>query len=395
MAGEQPLGPLRGFNVPQQTDLMRGIAEPIAPKGTVRSALKEFTSDLMFTISKSLAASAEAPGGRGTALGIAAAIAGPSQRRMLVQQQEDEKAKADQLALRAEAELEQTRAQTKKLETENWGLRNPQTKYREITRPDGSKGWEPETPYMQTAPAPPIEDIEVEQTLEDGRKVKVLTPKVMGMITGEVAERISEDPAVLKVLDRIYGAEAVKKMSTGERKVAVREVAELLQPFGLDLGERLALRPTQQDPDAKPATAAEKAAVGFYERLENSTRVLDGLESHIAGLGLGGQVRRSLAPNAAQTPEGQRFNQATGEFINAALRRESGAAISDEEYARYGRIYFPQPGDSSQVLSQKKEARRVVIAGLKFEAGNALTEWQAQRGNRPATETDEKWELVP
>lgn len=105
---------------------------------------------------------------------------------MLVQQQEDEKAK---IAAEAAAEaqraqlLEQQIEQTK---IENFNLRNPRTEFGQITLPDGSVINGPILPGTQIKPPTAPEGIEVEQTLEDGRTVKILTPKVMGMVTGEV-----------------------------------------------------------------------------------------------------------------------------------------------------------------------------------------------------------------
>lgn len=68
-------------------------------------------------------------------------------------------------------------------------------------------------------------------------------------------------------------------------------------------------------------------------------------------------------PNASQ----QRVDQAQRDFINAALRRESGAAIADSEFANAKRQYFPQPGDSKEVIAQKRRNRELAIRGLEVE----------------------------
>lgn len=131
----------------------------------------------------------------------------------------------------------------------------------------------------------------------------------------------------------------------------------------------------------RPANEAERGALGMYERMKNATAALDELEPAIAGLGLLGQTRLNNAPNAMQSPEGKRFNQAAGDFINAALRRESGAAISNDEYARFGKIYFPLPGDDAQTLAQKKAARNTVISSAKTSAGTAYTDKYGEAGD--------------
>lgn len=72
-------------------------------------------------------------------------------------------------------------------------------------------------------------------------------------------------------------------------------------------------------------------------------------------------------PTTAQ----QQVEQAERDFINAVLRRESGAVISPAEFANARLQYFPQPGDTPQVIAQKKANRKTVIESLAHEAGPA------------------------
>jgi hypothetical protein len=75
--------------------------------------------------------------------------------------------------------------------------------------------------------------------------------------------------------------------------------------------------------------------------------------------------------NATQSPEQQQVEQAQRNFVNAVLRRESGAVISDAEFDNARKQYFPQPGDSAAVIKQKKANRDTVIRGFADEAGPA------------------------
>lgn len=72
-------------------------------------------------------------------------------------------------------------------------------------------------------------------------------------------------------------------------------------------------------------------------------------------------------PSAAQ----QQVEQAERDFINAVLRRESGAVISDAEFDNARRQYFPQPGDTPEVVEQKRRNRGIVVRSLGHEAGPA------------------------
>ncbi len=75
-------------------------------------------------------------------------------------------------------------------------------------------------------------------------------------------------------------------------------------------------------------------------------------------------------PNTDQ----QKFKQAKRDFINATLRQESGAAIGASEFENADAQYFPQPGDSDEVIAQKSRNRELVIQGFDSNAGrHALT----------------------
>lgn len=68
----------------------------------------------------------------------------------------------------------------------------------------------------------------------------------------------------------------------------------------------------------------------------------------------------------------QRFDQAQRDFINATLRRESGAVISDAEFDNARKQYFPQPGDTPDVLEQKRRNRETAIKGFAAGAGQSF-----------------------
>lgn len=71
---------------------------------------------------------------------------------------------------------------------------------------------------------------------------------------------------------------------------------------------------------------------------------------------------------ALRSPEHQQYMQAAESWIRAFLRKESGAAISKDEFARDFKVYFPQPGDKPEVLAQKEAMRARVTQGMANEA---------------------------
>ncbi|MBY6005372.1 hypothetical protein KUV62_15715 [Salipiger bermudensis] len=109
---------------------------------------------------------------------------------------------------------------------------------------------------------------------------------------------------------------------------------------------------------------------GFYIRMQDSNEILDQFDSQ--GLdfwqGMAGNLPGGLG-NFVRTPEYQKFDQARRDFINALLRRESGAVISVEEFANAEQQYFPVPGDSPDVMEQKRRNRINAIEGIKLGSG--------------------------
>lgn len=72
------------------------------------------------------------------------------------------------------------------------------------------------------------------------------------------------------------------------------------------------------------------------------------------------------------SPEGQRFYAASRNFIAAVLRKESGAAISDGEYLNGLKQYFPQVGNTAEVMQDKAALRSAAIEGMVKESGDAF-----------------------
>jgi hypothetical protein len=84
------------------------------------------------------------------------------------------------------------------------------------------------------------------------------------------------------------------------------------------------------------------------------------------GEGLGKTLPSFLGgTNAAQ----QQVNQAKANFVTAVLRKESGASISDAEFAREDKKYFPQVGDDEKTIKQKADARKLAIKAMELQAG--------------------------
>jgi hypothetical protein len=102
----------------------------------------------------------------------------------------------------------------------------------------------------------------------------------------------------------------------------------------------------------------------YYTRGEAALANLDKHEAALTGLK---DTAADYLPggNYLTSKEYQIANQAGREFLAAILRKDTGAAITSQEMAIYGKMYLPQPGDDEQVLAQKRTGRRVALDAIK------------------------------
>lgn len=120
-------------------------------------------------------------------------------------------------------------------------------------------------------------------------------------------------------------------------------------------------------------TDAAASSAQFASRMAASHQTLERLEAMFtdpAGV--------FLAQGGMGTENERLVRQAQREFVNAILRRESGAVIADSEFASAAQQYFPQPGDTAAVIAQKRAARQRSIQGLINASQGAYDEWYGE-----------------
>jgi len=128
-------------------------------------------------------------------------------------------------------------------------------------------------------------------------------------------------------------------------------------------------------PNAKPTplTEGQGNAATFSERMAQADKILADTQS--AGLNPTNHFLAGVpgVGNYLVSPEYQRYDQASRNFINATLRRESGASISPDEFDNARKQYLPQPGDSEKVLADKAQNRKTAVDGMVRSAGPSFT----------------------
>lgn len=79
-----------------------------------------------------------------------------------------------------------------------------------------------------------------------------------------------------------------------------------------------------------------------------------------------------LVGNYLLSDEEQALNQAAETVASAILRLESGAAITQNEVKSYAKQFLPQPGDSKEVLDQKRATLHTQLDRMKAVASAAM-----------------------
>lgn len=106
----------------------------------------------------------------------------------------------------------------------------------------------------------------------------------------------------------------------------------------------------------------------FGARMQEANKILSALEAKdikapvMNSLPFGDKFSNALPSIlGGASAEQQQYVQAQRDFINAVLRKESGAVIADSEFENAQKQYFPQIGDSKDVIAQKSKNRELAM----------------------------------
>lgn len=131
----------------------------------------------------------------------------------------------------------------------------------------------------------------------------------------------------------------------------------------------------------KNLTESQGKATGLASRAQAAHDILTGFEGQgvttpsLIKQGVdsvpmvGGALATAVNKMGIPSTEQNQVEQAQRDFVNAALRVESGASINQSEFDNARKQYFPQPGDSAEVIKQKQQGREREIRSLSIQAG--------------------------
>lgn len=184
-------------------------------------------------------------------------------------------------------------------------------------------------------------------------------------------------------------AEALKASQPAQTEISPNERFKVVGGVLMDLAAEGGPRPIYEapmqtetifGPDGKPIiqrgggagvkfTEAQSKDNVYATRARGALAILDPIASELTSVGqrAANADPTGIVRGAVQSDAFQQAQQAGQEFLQAVLRKDTGAAITADEQELYGKTYLPQPGDNPAVLAAKKDARTRAIAAI--EAG--------------------------
>lgn len=202
------------------------------------------------------------------------------------------------------------------------------------------------------------------QGVSDERAAEAYDDQRQGVLTAEQRLKLGSDYAIAAEGEK--GATPIRTRHGDEIRT------EWLKTKEKATDPLLTLIRQQQIEKNSQGTGEQKKIAGFARRLEQAEEVFGGLTEKKYDRSNPYEGLKSLLPGALQSDHLKQQEQAERNFVNAVLRRESGAAISPSEFDSASKQYFPRVGDSPDVLAQKKANREQQIATFGSEAGSAL-----------------------
>lgn len=121
--------------------------------------------------------------------------------------------------------------------------------------------------------------------------------------------------------------------------------------------------------NAPKLNETESKSLIYYDRANAAEETLNQHEKQLTSLSQKAGAGIPLVGNYLVSDEFQQAQQAGREFLASILRKDTGAAITQQEFDLYGPMFLPMPGDSAAVLAQKKESRRIAIDAIQKTLG--------------------------
>ena len=168
----------------------------------------------------------------------------------------------------------------------------------------------------------------------------------------------------------------MQENNEGKRKLLQNKLRkDEVELSKLEREEAAALKGGSAKKLLRDASEGSRNAATFANRMIVSNSQLDELEktidptSRVIGIVSGGSGITSEVANRLASPEEQQYASAASDFVTAQLRKESGAAIGEQEFERKYREFFPVPGDTPDQIEKKKIRRSMAAEDMSISSG--------------------------
>lgn len=169
-------------------------------------------------------------------------------------------------------------------------------------------------------------------------------------------------------------ASGATKLTFNEELKIAQAAPQMMEYY--NYAKMMGTQKTESTASQKPFTMDQTNSVDYASRLKDSGAIITELTNATMAGGTVNAMWQSNIPGWLKTDEWRQIDQAKRNFITAKLRKESGAAISTEEFVTADLQYFPQPGDDAQTIENKRRLRDMVTKNMIFAAGPAWASYQ-------------------
>jgi len=101
-----------------------------------------------------------------------------------------------------------------------------------------------------------------------------------------------------------------------------------------------------------------------------------------------GGISNALTPRSFASDQGRAFYNEGSKVLAAILRKESGAALTKDEWEFYGPMYLPWPGDSKADINRKMQALQNSAQSMAIGAGPAYRYFTPPAGYSDGADAD-------
>ena len=191
---------------------------------------------------------------------------------------------------------------------------------------------------------------------------------------------IMRDPTTGEIVrvDKATGQASVVRQGQASNKAPETRVVK--QPDGSEVAlqwnpETKAFEPLNAPQGGNPVRAPVKLTeqqskdVGFVTRAEKLLPRLEEQDKALTDTLSSGAGKLPMIGNYLKRDEFRKAEQTGRELLAVILRKDTGAAVTDQEMELYGSMYLPRPGDDPATLQQKREGRKAAIDGLRRGLG--------------------------